>query len=94
MEENEYLIDKGSLSKVIDVKVGDRVLVVGAGIIGMMAAEFAKKDGASYVAMVEVNPKRGEKAKNKILTLVGQVDRIDIFEDYFRIIDYKRCKTC
>ena len=46
-----------------DVKVGDRVLVVGAGIIGLMAAEFAKKDGASYVAMVEVNPKRGEKSK-------------------------------
>ena len=47
-----------------DVKVGDRVLVVGAGIIGLMAAEFAKKDGASYVAMVEVNPKRGEKSKS------------------------------
>ena len=46
-----------------DVKVGDRVLVVGAGIIGLMAAEFAKKNGASYVAMVEVNSKRGEKAK-------------------------------
>lgn len=46
-----------------DVKVGDRVLVVGAGIIGLMAAEFAKKDGASYVALVEVNPQRGEKAK-------------------------------
>ena len=46
-----------------DIKVGDRVLVVGAGIIGLMAAEFAKKDGASYVAMVEVNPQRGEKSK-------------------------------
>lgn len=46
-----------------DVKVGDRVLIVGAGIIGLMAAEFAKLDGASYVAIVEVNSKRGEKAK-------------------------------
>lgn len=46
-----------------DVKVGDRVLVIGAGIIGLMAAEFAKLDGASYVGLVEVNPKRGEKAK-------------------------------
>ena len=26
------------------------------------------------------------------MTLVGQVDRIDIFEDYFRIIDYKTGK--
>jgi len=47
-----------------DVKVGDRVLVIGAGIIGLMAAEFAKLDGASYVGLVEVNPKRGEKAKS------------------------------
>lgn len=46
-----------------DVKVGDRVLVVGGGIIGLMAAEFAKLDGASYVGLVEVNPARGEKAK-------------------------------
>lgn len=47
-----------------DIKVGDRVLVIGAGIIGLMAAEFAKKDGASYVGLVEVNPQRGEKAKS------------------------------
>ena len=47
-----------------NIKVGDRVLIVGAGIIGLMAAEFAKKDGASYVALVEVNKKRGEKAKS------------------------------
>ena len=45
-----------------DVKVGDRVLIVGGGIIGLMAAEFAKLDGASYVGLVEVNSKRGEKA--------------------------------
>ena len=45
-----------------DIKVGDRVLVIGAGIIGMMAAEFAKLDGASYVGIVEVNPNRGKKA--------------------------------
>lgn len=47
-----------------DIKVGDRVLVIGAGIIGMMAAEFAKLDGASYVGIVEVNPNRGAKAVN------------------------------
>lgn len=29
------------------------------------------------------------KTKKGILSLVGQIDRIDIFEDYFRIIDYK-----
>ena len=46
-----------------DIKVGDRVLIVGAGIIGLMAAEFAKLDGASYIAMIEVNSARGEKSK-------------------------------
>ena len=32
------------------------------------------------------------RAKDKLLTLVGQVDRIDIFDNYFRIIDYKTGK--
>ena len=45
-----------------DVKVGDRVLIIGGGIIGLMAAEFAKLDGASYVGLVEVNSQRGNKA--------------------------------
>lgn len=45
-----------------DVKVGNRVLVIGGGIIGLVSAMFAKMEGASYVAMSETNPKRGEKA--------------------------------
>lgn len=52
-----------------DVKVGDKVLIVGGGIIGLMAAEFAKLDGASYVALLETNPARGKKAVN-----FGKVD--------------------
>ena len=34
-----------------NIKLGDKVLVVGTGIIGHMIAELAKKSGASYVAM-------------------------------------------
>lgn len=45
-----------------DVQIGDRVLVVGAGIIGLVSAMFAKLRGASYVAVSETNPKRGKKA--------------------------------
>lgn len=45
-----------------DIKVGDKVLIVGGGIIGLMAAEFAKLNGASEIALMETNPKRGEKA--------------------------------
>ena len=35
------------------------------------------------------------KVNNHLISLVGQVDRIDKFEDYFRIIDYKtgKCDT-
>ena len=52
-----------------DIKIGDKVLIIGAGIIGLMAAEFAKMNGASYVAMLETNKKRGKKAVN-----YGKVD--------------------
>ena len=45
-----------------DVKVGDNVLIIGGGIIGLMAAEFAKLNGASYIALMETNMKRGKKA--------------------------------
>ena len=47
-----------------DVKVGDKVLVVGGGIIGLVSAMFAKMDGASYVAVSEANPLRGENSVN------------------------------
>lgn len=45
-----------------NVKIGDKVLIIGGGIIGLMAAEFAKLNGASYVALMETNEKRGKKA--------------------------------
>ena len=52
-----------------NIKIGDDVLIVGGGIIGLMAAEFAKMAGARYVALVETNKKRGRKAVN-----FGKVD--------------------
>ena len=45
-----------------NVKVGDSVLIVGGGIIGLMSAEFAKLSGAGYIAIMETNKKRGKKA--------------------------------
>lgn len=45
-----------------DIKVGSKVLVIGGGIIGLLSAMFAKKEGASFVAVSETNPKRGEKS--------------------------------
>ena len=45
-----------------NIKVGDRVLVIGGGIIGLVSAMFAKMEGASYVAVSETNESRGKKA--------------------------------
>ncbi len=45
-----------------NVKTGDKVLVIGGGIIGLVSAMFAKKQGASYVMVSETNKLRGEKA--------------------------------
>lgn len=45
-----------------DIKINDKVLIIGGGIIGLMSAEFAKMNGASYIAILETNKKRGRKA--------------------------------
>lgn len=45
-----------------DIKIGDKVLIIGGGIIGLMSAEFAKLAGADYIAIMETNKKRGKKA--------------------------------
>lgn len=45
-----------------NIKVGDYVLVVGGGIIGLVSAMFAKKSGASKVIVSEANESRGKMA--------------------------------
>lgn len=45
-----------------DIKVGAKVLVIGGGIIGLVSALFAKKEGASIVAISETNEARGKNA--------------------------------
>ncbi len=45
-----------------DIKVGEKVLVIGGGIIGLVSALFAKKEGASKVVLSETNKQRGIKA--------------------------------
>ena len=35
-----------------DIKVGESVLIIGGGIIGLMAAEFAKLNGATNIALM------------------------------------------
>lgn len=45
-----------------NVQVGEKVLIIGGGIIGDVSAMFARMEGASYVALAEVNAGRGNKA--------------------------------
>ena len=49
-------------ANVSNVKKGDKCLVIGGGIIGLLTAEFLKLKGASYVALTETNEARGSKS--------------------------------
>lgn len=60
------------------LKKGDRALVIGGGIIGLLTAMFLKLKGASYVALTETNPKRGEKAV-----------RLGVANEWFNALDEK-----
>ena len=53
-----------------NIKVGEKVLVIGGGIIGLVSAMFAKMEGASYVALSETNDARGEKSIRLGLSLI------------------------
>lgn len=44
------------------IKKGDKALVIGGGIIGLLTAYFLKVKGASYVALTETNSARGQKS--------------------------------
>jgi 2-desacetyl-2-hydroxyethyl bacteriochlorophyllide A dehydrogenase len=50
---------------------GDKVLIVGAGIIGLLCAAWARICGAAYIGLSEMNPARREKAFN-----YGDVDEV------------------
>ncbi len=65
-----------------NIKVGSKVLIIGGGIIGLMSAEFAKLNGATYVALLETNKKRGKKS-----IAYGKVN------EYFNALDEKVIPT-
>lgn len=50
-----------------NIKVGEKVLVIGAGIIGLVSAMFAKMEGASQVDISEPNKLRGQKALDLVV---------------------------
>lgn len=54
------------------IRLHDKILVIGSGIIGQMLGELAKKAGASYVAMSKVSDVKIRKARE-----------IGVFDEYF-----------
>ena len=64
--ESGAMVEPASVSfravNISGIKKGDKVLVIGGGIIGLLCALFFKLRGASYVALSETNPLRGKKA--------------------------------
>ncbi len=53
------------------VRIGDKVLIIGGGVIGVLVAAFARLSGASYVALCETNSSRAEKAMR-----FGDIDQV------------------
>lgn len=70
-----------------NITLGDKVLVIGAGIIGQIAGALARKSGAKYVALSEINANRLAVAKN-----LGEFDDYSIdgggikFHSFFDVV--------
>lgn len=81
-DEEACMVEPSAVSlhavKLANIMVGDKVCIIGGGIIGLMAAEFAKKEGATYVTLLETNSSRGEKSLK-----YGYVD------EYYNALDEK-----
>ena len=64
--ESGAMVEPASVSfraaNISGVKKGDRALVIGGGIIGLLTALFLKLKGAEYVVLTETNKLRGEKS--------------------------------
>ena len=54
------------------IKLNDKILIVGSGIIGHLIGNLVKKAGASYVAVSKVNDLKIKKAKE-----------LNLFDEYF-----------
>ena len=78
--ESGAMVEPASVSfravNISGIKKGDRVLVIGGGIIGLLCALFFKLRGAEYVALTETNPLRGKKSV-----------ALGVADEYFNALD-------
>ena len=58
-----------------DIEIGDKVLIIGGGIIGLISAMFAKLAGASSITLLETNKNRANKASatNEFFWVISSV---------------------
>lgn len=68
--------------------LGDHYLIYGAGTMGLMMMELAKRAGAASVSMVDLNPARLETAEELGCTAaVGSADELDRPRGWDNVID-------
>jgi 2-desacetyl-2-hydroxyethyl bacteriochlorophyllide A dehydrogenase len=68
--------------------LGDHYLIYGAGTMGLMMMELAKRAGAASVSMIDLNPSRLETAKLLGCTAaVGNADELDRPRGWDNVID-------
>ncbi len=65
-------------ANIANVKKGDKALVIGGGIIGILTAVFLRLKGCSYIALTETNPLRGAKAV-----------KLGVADEWFNALDPK-----
>jgi len=63
-----------------DIKMGEKVLVIGAGAIGLLIAALCRKIGATEVAIADYSPKRLEIALKLGATTVINPSEKDVYE--------------
>ena len=73
---------------VLAPRLGDHYLVYGAGTMGLMMMELAKRAGAASVSVVDLNPARLETARELGCTAaVGSADELDRPRGWDNVID-------
>jgi len=63
-----------------DIKLGEKVLVIGAGAIGILIAALCKRSGASEVAVVDFSPKRLSVALEVGATVAINPSKQDVYD--------------
>lgn len=70
-----------------DIKLGSSVAIIGAGTMGLTHAKLAELNGATVVAISEINPDRLAKAKELGIDYVIDANKVDPVEEVLRLTD-------